>query len=275
MSDDNHPGDPLVGLNGVIGMDTVRQEIGKLLAAHGRARCDHESIRPSQELHMLFVGPPGVGKTHVARALGEVLRARGLLRKGHVVLTDRAELVAGYIGLTRHKTLEICNRALDGLLVIEHAYMLLGGFAQEAIDALIEFMDANKGRILVVMTSFRTPLAEFAAACPELVGKFSIVQFPPCSVADQVALLRDLAGRKHLLLPDDLEGLLAPWIEWRMQGVRGGEYWRYMQSIHFLFGHMIEAQAARIAIAGQLTHPSDARQLDAADVQTAMAAMDR
>src|SRR5262249_25412564 len=168
MSNDNHLDDPLVGLNGVIGTDTVKREIGKLLAAHGRAQRDHESVRAPQELHMLFVGSPGVGKSHMARALGELFRGLGLLRNGHVVGTVSAGLVAPYIGQSRPKTLEVCNRALDGVLVIEEAYGLHGmHFGREAVDALIEFMDANKGRILVVMTSFRSKLADFAAAYPE------------------------------------------------------------------------------------------------------------
>ena len=255
-------------LEEMVGLEPVKEEVNKLMSALEVARLRREQglgIAPISR-HMVFTGPPGVGKTEVARALGDIYRSLNVLRKGHLVETDRSGLVASYIGQTAPKTLDKCREALDGILFIDEAYALArpgDNFGQEAIDTLLKFMEDNRDRIVVIVAGYPNEMQRFINSNPGLSSRFTkTIEFPPYAANELAAILRVMAKRQNFVLPDDLESSLGPWIKLGMRN----KSWGQAREMRTLLERAREAQATRIA------HDSsgDVRQLAMADFDAAI-----
>jgi SpoVK/Ycf46/Vps4 family AAA+-type ATPase len=265
------PAAALEKLEAMVGLAPVKQEVKRLTA-----RLEVEQKRREQGLpiaavsqHMVFTGPPGVGKTEVARVIGDIFRALKVLRKGHLVETDRAGLVAGFVGQTATKTLDKCREALDGVLFIDEAYTLASGgggsghdFGKEAIDTLLKFMEDNRDRIVVIVAGYPKDMQRFIDSNPGLTSRFTkTVDFPSYGASDLCEILRRMAARQHFSLPDDFAAALAPWIEQRAKAPD----WGNARSVRTLLEKAREAQAIRIS-----TDPNaDLSRLETADLMEA------
>jgi stage V sporulation protein K len=238
----------------MVGLAPVKQEVRRLTA-----RLEVEQRRREQGLpiaalsqHMVFTGPPGVGKTEVARVIGEMFRALKVLRKGQIVETDRSGLVAGYVGQTATKTLDKCREALDGILSIDEAYTLAansgsgGGhdFGKEAIDTLLKFMEDNRDRIVVIAAGYPNDMRRFIESNPGLSSRFTkTIDFPAYGTVDLCEILRRMAERQHFTLPEDFASALTEWIEGRLKT----SDWGNARSMRTLLEKAREAQAIRIS----------------------------
>ena len=253
---DHPPNKAIEDLEQMVGLVPVKREVNGLIA-----RLQVEQKRRAQglptaplSLHMVFTGPPGVGKTEVARALGDIYRSLRVLRVGHVIETDRAGLVAGYIGQTAIKMLEKCNEALDGILFIDEAYSLAGtpgssgDFGKEAIETLLKFMEDHRDRIMVIVAGYPNEMRRFIDTNPGLASRFTkTIDFPRYSAGELSEILRRMAAKQGFTLPGGFEAKIKPWITERSRA----DDWANAREIRTLLEKAREAQATRIA-----TNPS-------------------
>jgi AAA+ superfamily predicted ATPase len=204
-------------LDAMTGLQPVKDEIRTLVnQLRLRQRRGRGTVAAP---HLLFLGPPGTGKTTVARMIGRIFRSLGLLVSGHVVEVGRSDLVAGYIGQTAIKTRERIAEALDGVLFIDEAYSLSSGhdsrdFGHEAIDTLNQEMENLRGRLTVIAAGYPAPMQKFLDSNPGLASRFTDrVDFPGYSGPELVDILLAMATQEEYTLTPEAQERALAWFE--------------------------------------------------------------
>ncbi|MFJ8517539.1 AAA family ATPase [Lysinibacillus xylanilyticus] len=171
-------------LDGLVGLPNAKKELHNLInfIKIQSLRVDHGLTSFPITYHLVFSGNPGTGKTTVARIIGQIYNHLGVLSSGHFVETDRAGLVAGYVGQTALKVQEVVNKAKGGVLFIDEAYSLINdkqdAFGKEAIDSLLKAMEDLRDDLVIIVAGYTELMEEFLLANPGFKSRFNhFVQF--------------------------------------------------------------------------------------------------
>jgi SpoVK/Ycf46/Vps4 family AAA+-type ATPase len=192
-------------LDDMIGLGSIKEKVReysnylKFIALRKeKGVSDNEHIN----LHAVFKGNPGTGKTTVARMLGRIYKELGLLKKGHVHEVDRGDLVAEFIGQTAPKTKEAIKKAKDGILFIDEAYSLARkdddskDFGKEAIEILLkELSDAQD--IAIIVAGYPTEMNTFLESNPGLKSRFNMTYDFPDYLPQELIKIAEYACDKR------------------------------------------------------------------------------
>jgi SpoVK/Ycf46/Vps4 family AAA+-type ATPase len=209
--------DAMIGLGAV--KDQVRSIAASIEAARRRAVAGFSTDKPMR--HFVFLGPPGTGKTTVARVIGKIFYAFGLLDLPEVVEAQRSDLVGEYLGATAIKTNELIDSALGRVLFVDEAYSLVNEgdgqsdrFGVEAVQTLLKRAEDDRENLIIILAGYEKQTESFLASNPGLASRFATrIRFPTYSPEEMLALAESQLRAKNEALADEASPVLRRMLE--------------------------------------------------------------
>jgi type VII secretion ATPase EccA len=204
-----------------IGLDEVKNQVSRL-----KSSVAMELVRKQRGLqvaqrahHLVFAGPPGTGKTTIARVVAKIYCGLGLLKRENIREVHRADLIGQHIGETEAKTNAIIDSALDGVLFLDEAYALVAtgaknDFGLVAIDTLLARMENDRDRLVVIIAGYRADLDKFLDTNEGLRSRFTRnITFPSYNSHELVEIAHKMAEQRDSIFEqsalDHMEALFG------------------------------------------------------------------
>ncbi|HEX8370730.1 MAG TPA: AAA family ATPase [Pyrinomonadaceae bacterium] len=203
----------LTELNNMVGLQPVKEIVRELVEEVRAVQFGIEVGESVPTRHMIFTGNPGTGKSTVARLIGKIYKALGILQKGHFKEVSRVDLVGEYQGHSERKTKNAIQEALDGVLLIDEAYSLardpMDTFGKAAIDTLVPMLEDYRDRLVVIFAGYTTEMQYFVNSNSGLESRIGYkIEFPDYEPSMLLEILLRMAAKDGFAVPDDVRNLL-------------------------------------------------------------------
>jgi probable Rubsico expression protein CbbX len=208
----------LVGLRPV--KARIRQIASLLLVARLREQMELSTDRPT--LHMSFTGRPGTGKTTVAMRMAKMLHHLGYVRRGHLVVATRDDLVGRYVGHTAPKTKEILKKAMGGVLFIDEAYYLYRpenerDYGPEAIEMLLQIMENQREDLVIILAGYKDRMDTFFQHNPGFHSRIAHhVDFPDYTFEELMAIAELMVSQQKYAFDHESRQAFKEYLRLRM-----------------------------------------------------------
>lgn len=253
-------------LNELTGLSNIKQDILNLInfLKVEKMRREQGLVTQPLSLHAVFLGPPGTGKTTVARLIGRIYKSLGLLPKGHVVEVSRNDLVGEYIGQTGPKTQQVIDSAMHGVLFIDEAYALNppgnsgNDFGREALETLLIRMENDRDKFVVILAGYTDEMKALIETNPGLKHRFNrYFTFTDYQPDELFEIFETLCHKRKMELEPEAESAL---IDFFIDAFESKDkHFGNARFVRNLLENIVRAQSERLARMPDI--PQDALQI--------------
>jgi probable Rubsico expression protein CbbX len=245
----------------------IREIAALLLVARLREQAGLATERPT--LHMSFTGRPGTGKTTVATRMAAMLHRLGYVRKGHLVVATRDDLVGQYVGHTAPKTKEMIKRAIGGVLFIDEAYYLYRpenerDYGQEAIEMLLQVMENQRDDLVVILAGYKERMETFFHSNPGFHSRIAHhIHFPDYTLDELMAIAELMVRQQQYEFDNEARAAFAEYLRLRVQQ----PHFSNARSVRNALDRIKLRQANRLVQLGGPVPRAELARIDAADIR--------
>ena len=254
----------LVGLQSV--KTRIREIAAFLLVDRLRREVGLTADRPV--LHMSFTGRPGTGKTTVAMRMAQILHRLGYIRRDHVVVATRDDLVGQYIGHTAPKTKEVLKKAMGGVLLIDEAYYLYRSenerdYGQETIEILLQVMENQREDLVVILAGYKKRMDDFFRSNPGMRSRVAHhLDFPDFTLDELMQIAEMMLQQQQYTFDEPAREAFRAYVERRM----ALPDFANARSIRNAIDRIKLRQANRLYSGGGTVTKEELTRIDAADI---------
>ena len=195
-------------LNELVGLEKVKKVLYDLVDVITLKEKAKDLTIKDMNLHMVFLGNPGTGKTTIARIISNILYNLGYIKENKLIEVSSKDLVGQYVGQTAPKTMDVINKSLNGVLFIDEAYSLAvkgeNSYNAEAIATLIQAMENYRDKLVVIFAGYTKEMQDFLDSNSGIVSRIGYtLEFEDYKTEELIKIFNNFATKNGFIVSDE------------------------------------------------------------------------